>query len=248
MVQTFKLSDLKVQTSKLALKIFQWVVIVGVISYALSLTSSLSHNSTTNYGILWLIVIVIFLFTVGPYMLYVFFLNSYRVTITADGQITETQIFRNKRAVSVNDVSQVKWSYFGGIPTGLGGVLLSPFRNQVTSLMSKIPPIIGAASLYGWGPELVNTTGQLFPRYAVTPNLANAIQQLNPNVTIEAQVLEKTGQVQSQRTVPLLVLYGGFGLLMIFIGIVMGLSVPISWLFILAGLVFFGIAYYVSRP
>ena len=248
MAQTFKLCDLKVQTSNLALKIFQWVVIVGVISWFLSFTSRLSTHSTANFGLLWLIVIIFFLVTVGPYILFVLFLNSYKVTITDDGSITETQIFRTARTINIQDISQVKWSYFGGIPTGLGGVLLSPFRNQVTSMMSKVPAIVGAASLYGWGPELANNTNQVFPRYAVTPNFVEAIRQAAPNIAVDPQVIEKSKQVQSQRTVPLLVLYIGFGLLMIFFGVVMGLSVPISWLFIITGVVFFGIAYYVSKP
>src|ERR1700733_9327156 len=107
MLQTFKLSNLKIQIGKLLLGIFEWLVIGAIIAYVLfAFPASIPNEGLTILGLA-----VFFLLTVGAHILFVLFLNSYRVTI-ANGSITETQMFRAPRVVSLNDITQIKWSYF----------------------------------------------------------------------------------------------------------------------------------------
>jgi hypothetical protein len=132
-------------------------------------------------------------------------LLSYKITITDDGQLVESQMFHNDRILSIQDISQIKWDVVGILP-GLGELLLGRWGGNVgdtigSSLMKSFnrPIAIGRLAFYGWGTRLINATYSNFPRYATSSLLANYIKSLKPDIICDQEALEHQQNVQARR-------------------------------------------------
>ena len=132
-------------------------------------------------------------------------LLSYKITITNDGRLVESQFFHNDRILSIQDISQIKWDVVGVLP-GFGELLFGRWGGSVgdtigIGLMKTFnrPTAIGRFAFYGWGTRLINSTYSNFPRYATSSLLANDIKSLKPDIICDQEALEHQQNVQARR-------------------------------------------------
>lgn len=162
--------------------------------------------------------IVLVLILSVPRILYSWYILSYKIVVI-DGKIIETQAHNSQRILDVSNIEEIKWSYIGVAPFGFFNWILKKYRGSITEEASKLPDYVGAKNTFSWGPQFISSQFQNFPKYPVSPEIIKEIKILRPELRVQGIEIENINTVKQQRSLPTVILFVGFGFILLVLGI-----------------------------